>query len=331
MKYFRKTLYLAGIIAVISTITWAFQAGPDIIRECPKCKTKLKQETTMSGNTFGAHFWTDAKMEAPMLPDRPWLIKCPKCNSLLWINELDKLGEQGSWEEDKKWPDAVEPALPSEEDYFSILQDDSLSDKKKLYAHRRAWWLANDAYRSGKVKNANFSESQKTNLKKFANLINEEDPDQRLLKAEVFRELGQFDDCIKLLSISFENKRHAEIADFIRSLAEQKVSIVREIVTEKKSGKRAKSPDSVAQSDLRNAATAQEAYYVDNDSYTDSIEKLTGKNGHGYGYGLIISDGVTLKIISADKEHYHIVSYHEKGENKYEYRGPGGVVKTISE
>lgn len=331
MKLFRKTLYLAGIIAVISTITWAFQPGPDIISECPKCKIKLKQETTMSGNTSGAHYWTDGKMEAPMLPDRPWLIKCPKCKSLLWIDELEKLGEQGSWEKNKKWPDAVEPALPSEDDYFSILKDDRLSDNKKLYAHRSALWLANDAYRSGKVKNSNFSESQKTNLKDFAYLINEEDPDHRLMKAEVFRELGQFDDCIKLLSFSFEDKSQAEIAGFIKSLAEQKVSIVREIITENKSSERAKSLDSIAQSDLRNAATAQEAYYVDNEAYADSIEKLTGKNRHGYSYGLIISDGVTIKIISADKEHYHMISYHEKGENKYEVKGPRGRVTLISE
>lgn len=331
MKYFRNTLYLIAIIAVFGTITWAFQPGPDIIRECPKCKIKLEQHTTMSGNTFGATFWTDGKMLARGLPDRPWLIKCPKCKSLLWIDELEKLGEQGSWEKDKKWTDTVNPELPLEEEYLGILNENKLSDKKKLYAHRRAWWLANDAYRSGKVKNATFSESQKTNLKKLANLLNEENPDQRIMKAEVFRELGQFDDCIKLLSLSFENKRHAKIADFIRILAEQKVSIVREIVTEKKSSKRAKSPDSVAQSDLRNAATAQEAYYVDHDSYTDSIEKLTGKNGLASGYGLIISDGITLRIISAGKEHYHIISYHEKGDNKYEFRGPGGRVKTISE
>ena len=53
------------------------------------------------------------------------------------------------------------------------------------------------------------------------------------MKAEVFRELGRFDDCIKLLSFSVEDEIHAEVADFIRSLAAQKVTIVREIVREK--------------------------------------------------------------------------------------------------
>lgn len=233
MKYLHKTFYLIAIIFICNTIAWAFQPGPDIIRECSKCKTKLEQHTTMSGNTFGAHFWTDGRMVAPMLPDRPWLIKCPKCQSLLWIDELEKLGEQGSWEKDKKWTDTVDPDLPLEEDYLCILQDNRLSDKKKLYAHRRAWWLANDAHRSSKVKTVAFSESQKVNLQKLAALLNEENPDQRIMKAEVFRELGQFDDCIKLLLFSFESKRHTEVADYIRSLAEQNASIVREIAREK--------------------------------------------------------------------------------------------------
>jgi hypothetical protein len=41
--------------------------------------------------------------------------------------------------------------------------------------------------------------------------------------------------------------------------------------------------------------------------------------------------GTVKEIISADKEHYHMVSYHEKGENKYEFKGPRGRVTPISE
>ncbi|MFC1839570.1 hypothetical protein ACFL1N_08320, partial [Thermodesulfobacteriota bacterium] len=45
-----------------------------------------------------------------------------------------------------------------------------------------------------------------------------------------------------------------------------------------------RSRNSAAQSDLRNAATAQEAFYVDHFRYTDSIEDLVGNM-----YGLFIS------------------------------------------
>jgi hypothetical protein len=33
----------------------------------------MAQRTLASGNTIGARFWTDGKMEAPMLPDQPAL------------------------------------------------------------------------------------------------------------------------------------------------------------------------------------------------------------------------------------------------------------------
>jgi len=45
----------------------------------------------MSGNTFGATFWTDGKRDAPMLPDLPEFVKCPHCKLLLWINEQEEL------------------------------------------------------------------------------------------------------------------------------------------------------------------------------------------------------------------------------------------------
>jgi hypothetical protein len=61
--------------------------GPDIVRECPKCRVPLLQHTISSGNTFGAQFWTDGLILAPMLPDQPWLVKCPNCGTLLQFSQ----------------------------------------------------------------------------------------------------------------------------------------------------------------------------------------------------------------------------------------------------
>ena len=74
------TRSLAVILALLAVGTvWAFKPGPDTIRECPGCKAQVREQTTLSGNTFRAQYWTDGKREAPMLPDFPWLVKCPKC------------------------------------------------------------------------------------------------------------------------------------------------------------------------------------------------------------------------------------------------------------
>jgi type IV pilus assembly protein PilA len=89
---------------------------------------------------------------------------------------------------------------------------------------------------------------------------------------------------------------------------------------------RTRSYNSAAQADLRNAATAQEAYYVDNSAYTDSIEELVGVN-----YGFLINEGVTVQIISADRHHYNMIAFHKGGDRKYQIIGPGGTIEAYSE
>jgi hypothetical protein len=57
------------------------------VRECPHCRANAVQEDTLSGNTIGATYWTDGKREAKMLPDHLWLVKCPVCSRLFWVDE----------------------------------------------------------------------------------------------------------------------------------------------------------------------------------------------------------------------------------------------------
>lgn len=88
---------------------------------------------------------------------------------------------------------------------------------------------------------------------------------------------------------------------------------------------RTRSYNASAQADLRNAATAQEAYYVDNSTYCDSIDELVGSD-----YGLYISEGVTVQIIFAAEEYYSMIAFHEQGDRKYQITGPGGTIESSS-
>lgn len=214
-----------------ATAVWAYRPGPDIIRECPKCKTPLLQQTMMSGNTFGARFWTDGKMLAPMLPDRSWLVKCPNCGTLFWIDEAKELGRQTGWDKNKKWPLALEPNIPSEADFLSVLSNTSLTEEKERYARQRAWWAANDSIRMIENTTDSFSPLQERNLNSLVDMLDEKDPGQRITKAEIYRELGKFEECIKVLSQSFDNDHHNEVAAFIRKLAEQRSRSVREFMS----------------------------------------------------------------------------------------------------
>jgi prepilin-type N-terminal cleavage/methylation domain-containing protein len=84
---------------------------------------------------------------------------------------------------------------------------------------------------------------------------------------------------------------------------------------------RTKSYNTTAVSDLKNAAIAQEAYYVDTRRYTNSIGDLTTAP-----YNLYVSQGVSMDVSSASNETYLMTAYHSAGNITYTLSGPGGMI-----
>lgn len=72
--------------------------------------------------------------------------------------------------------------------------------------------------------------------------------------------------------------------------------------------------------DIKNAAVAQEAYYVDYLVYANSRNPLDG-------YGLSSTQGVTLTV-AGNNDAYTLVSYHESGDRTYTISGPGGSLES---
>ena len=63
-------------------------------------------------------------------------------------------------------------------------------------------------------------------------MLDESEPNQRILKAEIARELGEFDECLRLLSHSFD-ERYGHAVSFIRKLSKEEVRVVRSITPAK--------------------------------------------------------------------------------------------------
>lgn len=82
---------------------------------------------------------------------------------------------------------------------------------------------------------------------------------------------------------------------------------------------RQRSHNSSAQEDLRNAATAQEGYFVDMDEYADTSATLVGAT-----YGLYMSDKVKFKVRNATNQSYSMYAWHPSGDASYIIKGPGG-------
>jgi type IV pilus assembly protein PilA len=85
---------------------------------------------------------------------------------------------------------------------------------------------------------------------------------------------------------------------------------------------RKRSYNTSAKADLRNACTAQEAYYLDKTTYANVIGDLIGT------YGLFTSDKV--KFVAANQrggvDTYHMEAYHTSGDVTYTVSGPGGNI-----
>jgi type IV pilus assembly protein PilA len=99
------------------------------------------------------------------------------------------------------------------------------------------------------------------------------------------------------------------------------IAILAAIAIPQLSVHRTRAYNKAAVSDLKNAAIAQEAYYVDNRQYTNSITNLTTTP-----YNLGISQSVHLGVSSADNYAYLMTAYHSAGNITYTLSGPGGSI-----
>jgi hypothetical protein len=188
-----------------------------IVRECPHCKAHVVQEDTLSGNTIGAKVYTDGKREAKMLPDHPALVKCPVCGGRFWVEEAVEVDYGFEAAEGKKKVQA-----PAETELLDYLVGQVVPRKQEKYLRFRAWWAANDVWRWLPNPKPAFSNEQVKNLKALSALLDESDSDERIFKAEIARELGNFEECLLLLSYQFE-KDYDWTVGFIRKLAEEKM------------------------------------------------------------------------------------------------------------
>jgi hypothetical protein len=219
----RITLAMAMFIGFILCSAAVAYYPMLIIRECPHCKAHVVQEETVSGNTIGATYWTDGKREAKMLPDHPWLAKCPVCSRLFWVDEAVEVDTGFDAAQGKQ-----QVLAPSEKELLGLLTGPALPRDKELYVRVSAWRSANDAWRRTSNATPTFSKDQEQNLHALSDMLDEKEPNQRILKAEIARELGEFDKCLRLLSQEFD-ERYGYAVGFIRKLAEEKVRVVRSI------------------------------------------------------------------------------------------------------
>lgn len=224
--------------------------GPDQIVACPRCEGLARYATLMSGNTICARVWTDGKQIAPMMPQPPAVVKCAHCKECYWLRDAKELGfdgygipgvsfDAGEFEAaglesapvDPTWEAAKHVEEPTEKEYYQAIGRGLASDPEQLKNLRiLAWWQSNEPLRELPSEEAGpkapTPPERKKNLDALAALLGKGGVNERIMQAEVLRELGEFQAAKAVLS-RITARKWAWVVGQLRALCDREDSCVR--------------------------------------------------------------------------------------------------------
>jgi hypothetical protein len=211
--------------------------------KCPLCGTAAQSMMLVSGNTFDSTIWTDSKIIAPRFPHFPEIARCRNCQHFYWVYEAEEiLTEIRDYKEYKKFSNEIEKVVELEEvDYFeSLTQKVWRTQKQEKRLRILTLWKVNDRFRkSAQAREDSIptiikaSESVRENLSFLDHLLDIDNRDEILLKAEVARELELFDTAVEILKICLEQYSDGQhvswikAAKYIQDLAKTNDNVVR--------------------------------------------------------------------------------------------------------
>lgn len=178
--------------------------GPTEIYTCPNCNTTITNPSLAMANTFGMQTFSDGKVAYPNKPEFPDLTKCKKCDIFLWLSDLkNTINYSSSYSPTAQQENADKAEFLSITDYFKILETDFItSAKDELIVRNKIWWSFNDRLRANKPL---FLDEEETllwtsNCKKMQQLLDLNNDGQKILIAELERNLGFFNSCQQLIT-----------------------------------------------------------------------------------------------------------------------------------
>jgi len=232
--------------------------GPDVIKECSECSGYIRMTGYLSYNSIGGMSYTDGETVAPMLPEFYEAVRCPWCASVAWLGNYETFEEVSErilgplkaykqelefkklnlfkrmWVRMNNWyekattqpevpPPSKRPEYLSWEDYEE-LADSGLPPHREIYVRTYLWHGWNSARRRPTKDKPCWPLSAKEicNLESLCDLLDSDYWKTCLTKAEIKRELSQFDEAIELtddLLIGNDEEVNREAVMQIRELA----------------------------------------------------------------------------------------------------------------
>lgn len=169
--------------------------GPPQILICPFCGGKKQIMSLISGNTFGAELWSDNKLIAPMLPNISYIQKCPHCGKyyILGRQETNFAKDGVSFETGELSLDETKEA------YEQLSQEGFRTLGEEIEVRLMLFHALNDCYGRSILGFDDFVDDRNLFVEQGQWLIENAIADN-VLKAEFYREIGEFDKASELLA-----------------------------------------------------------------------------------------------------------------------------------
>lgn len=181
-----------------------------LILNCPGCGAPHTCINMLSGNTFGGIFWSDGFYLAPMLPDVPRFTKCYKCGLIFNQHNCPKR-ESGS-EETDRYPQI---SALEKEDLVSALGQNAhkRNSDDEIYLRIRLWWAMNKRpFHADETETLRVDAEYRENALALSLLLDDTNEQHLFIKAELSRNLGEFKECLNLLSKIKDSRSENSIA-----------------------------------------------------------------------------------------------------------------------
>jgi hypothetical protein len=196
--------------------------GPSLLYKCPNCGNAVKKGTLLSGNTFGATLFSDVKRIAPMLPEFTNITKCKKCDTIFWLNDKNKTGEE-NWSDMNKVKFDKAYFL-SIDDYIKAIDSkiyENIDDEK--YLRIRLWWSFNDRIRNNDeiFSHTDDKNIYEINCKALLGILNIDRIDENIMMAEVLRNLGEFEKCNDVIE-KLKNEKYFWVKEMFKEECDKK-------------------------------------------------------------------------------------------------------------
>ena len=214
--------------------------GPILLYRCTACHGLFSRRTLSSGNTLGAQYRSDGQMKARMLPQTPPLVVCPHCQALFCM-----VGAQHAISYRNYFPGFGFIEKPTPEALASKQAQEALAEQYRdvpryelatrsqctQYIHSHdisahpeqlrlyAWHRVNDERMDSGPDELDADE--KVNLLALLDLLTSDSDSQILLRAEILRELGRFDEAAQSLDHDFSDDFSARAEQIMQAIERQ--------------------------------------------------------------------------------------------------------------